>query len=234
MFTLATRTAPGRPNEDFALVTADVAIVVDGAGGSDDSCTHPGDWYARQLGGQLLAALADDPRLALAQALGRAVHAVSRLHVYTCDLSSGTIPTATVGMLRVGPESVDVLALGDCAVVVDTEAGPQVTTDLGADTHWVGADPRAAEHALANSYPRGWVRRLAVLSDGATRPGAAAGLTWPAYLDLLDSLGAARLIERLDRIGQDARGAADGDPGADGTGTVVPLDDITIVHAVLA
>jgi hypothetical protein len=56
-------------------------------------------------------------------------------------------------------------------------------------------------HSLTRSYPRESVRRAAVLSDGATRPVDQMGLyKWPAYLDLLDKLGVAGLIDHVRSI----------------------------------
>jgi hypothetical protein len=241
VFTLATDSAPGRPNEDFVLATTDLAIVVDGAGIPFGGCTHGVAWYSRQLGAHTMAALVAEPDLPLIEGLARGLRAVARLHVHTCDLTSENTPCAAVGILRIGLDTVDTLALSDVTIVVDTEAGPQITCDLaiealagtepaalaglwiGSPEHkaalahlverqtatrnrddgwWVAAsDPQAAYHSLAKSYPRETVRRAAVLSDGATRPVDQMGIyEWPAYLDLLDKLGPAGLIDHVRSI----------------------------------
>jgi hypothetical protein len=216
VFSLATDAAPGRPNEDFVLATADLAVVVDG-GGDSGACSHGVPWFARQLGTHTVAALVDEPDLPLAEALGRGIRAVSRMHVYSCDLSSGAAPTATVGLIRVRRDAVDVLALGDCVVLVDTDAGPQITRDVtGGEPRTAGAQPQAAHQAVTNSYPRGWVRSVAALSDGAARPAERAG--WPQCLDLLARTGAGTLLRHTRSWQQ-----------ADPTGP----DDATIAHATL-
>jgi hypothetical protein len=265
VFSLATDAAPGRPNEDFVLAATDIAIVIDGAGIPFGDCTHGVAWYSRQLAAQTMATLVAEPEIPLTEGLARGINAVAKLHVYTCDLDSPTTPCAAVGILRIGPETVDTLALSDCVIVVDTDAGPQVTCDLaieelagtepaslaglriGSDEHkaalaalverqtatrnredgwWVAAsDPQAAYHSLTNSYPRASVRRAAAFSDGATRPVDQMGLyDWPEYLDLLDKLGPAGLIDHVRAIEK-----------ADPDGVTHPRtkthDDATAAHA---
>src|SRR3712207_671924 len=61
LFALATDAAPGRPNEDFAVASTDLAVVVDGAGIPFGGCHHGVAWYAQQLGVHTLAALIGTP-----------------------------------------------------------------------------------------------------------------------------------------------------------------------------
>jgi hypothetical protein len=220
VFSLATQAAPGRPNEDFALASTDLVVVIDGDGAPDGDCHHGVPWFSRQLGTQTMAALVDDPEMPLAEGLARGIRAVGRLHVYTCDLASRRTPSAAVGILRIGPDAVDTLSLGGCVVVVDAGDGPQLTRDLTGSEN-AAAEPRAARLALTNSYPREKVRRVAVLSDGAAAPADRdGGYAWPDYLDLLDTLGPIGLLSRLQTRGEL------GDAGAG-----VPPDDATVVHA---
>lgn len=241
MFSLATDAAPGRPNEDFVVTTPDLAIVVDGAGVPMGGCHHGVAWYAQQLGAQTLSALSGRPDIPLTKGLYEALAAVAALHADTCDLSDPGTPCAAVGILRIGEDTIDTLALSDVTVMVETEQGPQITCDLrieeisgtepaavegmlfGTHEHraaisalvqnqtrtrnrpdgwWVAAaDPNAALHAVVNSYPRGEVKRLAIFSDGATRPVDQMGLyTWSEYIDLLSNLGPDRLIEHVRHI----------------------------------
>ncbi|MGW6280795.1 hypothetical protein [Kribbella sp. NPDC055071] len=241
MFSLATDAAPGRPNEDFVVVTPDLAIVVDGAGVPMGGCRHGVAWYAQQLGAHTLRALAGHPDLSLRDGLHEALAAVAASHSDTCDLDDPGTPCAAVGILRVGADQVDTLALSDVTVLVESGEGPQVTCDLRIeeiagtepdavaglkfntpehkaalaelvstqtrtrnrpDGWWVAAaEPEAACHALVNSYPRSGVRRLAIFSDGATRPVDQMGLYgWPEYLDLLDKVGPAKLIDHVREI----------------------------------
>lgn len=267
MFSLATNAAPGRPNEDFAVITPELAIVVDGAGVPQAGCYHGVAWYARQLGTQTAAALTENTDLSLSDGLAAGIRAVAALHADTCDLESPNTPCAAVGILRAGVDSVDTLALSDAVVVVDLIAeGPQVTCDLaierwsapepvalaglrfGTDAHqealsrlveaqtatrncadgwWVASnDPGAAYHALAKSYPRSAVRRMAAFSDGATRPVDQMGLyEWSAYLDLLDKLGPRDLITHVRSIEEE-------DPDGDRFPRTKRHDDATVVQFV--
>lgn len=201
-------------------------------------CHHGVAWYAQQLGARTLAALAGRPELPLTEGLYEALAAVAASHADTCDLTDPGTPCAAVGILRIGPETVDTLALSDVTVVIENKQGPQVTCDLRieeisgtepdavagmlfntpehkaaltalvsnqtrtrnrADGWWVAAsDPEAARHALTNSYPRSSIRRMAIFSDGATRPVDQMGLySWSEYLTLLDKLGPAGLVAHV-------------------------------------
>jgi hypothetical protein len=240
VFSIATHGAPGRPNEDAVVATPGLAVVVDGAGVPFGGCLHGVAWYARRLAASTTAALVDD-ELSLREGLAAGIAAVADLHRTSCDLSSGSTPCAAVGILRVGDELVEALALSDVTVAVETEDGVSVTCDLSIENHsgaeptvlaglvigssghaqalrrlverqtatrnredgwWVAAaDPAAAGHAMVNTYPREALRRVVVLSDGATRPVDQMGLySWPDYLDLLDTLGPTDLIARIRKI----------------------------------
>jgi hypothetical protein len=60
------------------------------------------------------------------------------------------------------------------------------------------ADREAAHHSVVNAYRRDEVHRLAIFSDGATRPADQMDLyTWREYLDLLEKLGPAGLISHV-------------------------------------
>nr|MDQ3578725.1 hypothetical protein [Actinomycetota bacterium] len=130
VFSLATNAAPGRANEDFALATTDLAIVIDGAGVPMGGCHHGVTWYSQQLGVRTMSALIGRPQLSLADGLAKAIERVAALHADTCDLTDPGTPCAAVGILRIGPRTVDTLALSDVTVLVETDAGPQLTCDL--------------------------------------------------------------------------------------------------------
>ncbi|WP_328466752.1 hypothetical protein OHA21_47120 [Actinoplanes sp. NBC_00393] len=130
MFALATDAAPGRPNEDFVVATPEIAVVVDGAGIPFGGCLHGVAWYAQQLGVQTLSALVEKPGIALNEGLAIGIAAVADLHRDTCDLSNPGTPCAAIGILRIGEDQVDTLALSDVSIVVDLESGPEVTCDL--------------------------------------------------------------------------------------------------------
>jgi hypothetical protein len=204
-------------------------------------CRHGVAWYAQQLGARTLGALAGRPDVSLRDGLYEALSAVAESHADTCDLTDPGTPCAAVGVLRIGDEKVDTLALSDVTVLVEDKEGPQITCDLRieeiagtepdavaglmfdtpehkaalaelvstqtrtrnrTDGWWVAAaEPEAALHAVVNTYPRHDVRRLAIFSDGATRPVDQMGLhSWPQYLDLLDKVGPAQLINHVREI----------------------------------
>jgi hypothetical protein len=142
VFTLATDSAPGRPNEDFVIATADLAVVVDGAGIPFGGCHHGVAWYARQLGARTLAALVATPQMSLTDGLAEGISAVADLHSGTCDLTSAGTPCAAIGILRLGDVDVDVLSLSDVTVVVDVDGRPEVTCDLSIE-EISGTEPAA-------------------------------------------------------------------------------------------
>jgi hypothetical protein len=115
----------------------------------------------------------------------------------TCDLSieqiSGTEPEAVAGSLF-GSDA-HRTALADLVA-------RQTATRNRTDGWWVAAaDPDAAQHAHTATYPRATMRRASAFSDGATRPvDQMRCYDWSAYLDLLDKLGPAGLIEHVRTI----------------------------------
>ena len=156
MFALATDAAPGRPNEDFVIATPEISVVVDGAGVPFGGCHHGVSWYARQLGTRTMAALTSDPVLPLADGLAAGIEAVADLHRESCDLGDPGTPCAAIGILRIGSDTVDTLALSDVSIVVDLVTGLEVTCDLSIE-EISGTEPDAvmglrfgtAEHAAA-------------------------------------------------------------------------------------
>lgn len=142
MFSLATDAAPGRPNEDFVIASADLAVVVDGAGIPFGGCHHGVAWYARQLGVRTAAALAASADIPLAEGLAEGIASVAALHADTCDLTNPGTPCAAIGILRIGLHHVDALALSDVSVVVDLDTGPEVTCDLSIE-EISGTEPAA-------------------------------------------------------------------------------------------
>ncbi|MGH3620243.1 MAG: hypothetical protein ACRDQ5_00415, partial [Sciscionella sp.] len=88
---------------------------------------------------------------------------------------------------------------------------------------WVAAaNPEAAYHAQALRLPSRKVRRLVVMSDGATRPVDQMNLyQWDEYLDLLDKLGPAGLISHV-------RGIESADPSGMRYSRTKCHDDVSI------
>lgn len=115
----------------------------------------------------------------------------------TCDLSieeiSGTEPDAVAGFQFDTAGHTSALA-----ALVDR----QTATRNRLDGWWVAAaNPDAANHAHASSYPIEAVSRAAAFSDGATRPVDQMALyPWSDYLDLLDKVGPYGLISHVRSI----------------------------------
>src|SRR3954451_24131280 len=122
-----------RPNEDFASVTVNTMILLDGAGtpvGSESGCMHGVAWFVRQLGAQFLAESTKDPRCSLTLCLSRAIRNVRDSHKDTCDLLHPGTPSSTVVAVRLGADSAEYLVLADSVLLLDlTDGDPVVLTD---------------------------------------------------------------------------------------------------------
>lgn len=128
---------PDQPNEDFTAAGATGAVLLDGAGlsGTATKCVHGVAWYARHLGGALLAGL-PDPERPLPAVLADGIRETAALHAGTCQLHDdpGT-PSATVVMVRFAGDRLEYLVLADSVLLLvpaGTDA-PIVITDLRAD-----------------------------------------------------------------------------------------------------
>ncbi|MFB4311966.1 protein phosphatase 2C domain-containing protein [Actinomadura sp. GTD37] len=211
---------PGRPerdNEDFAAAAPGLLLVVDGAGapaGVESGCAHSVSWYARNLGGLLLAA-ASDVALGLDEALAVSIERVNALHATTCDLGHPGSPSATVALARVGDGRLEHLVLSDSVLVLDRlDRGPTVITDdrlaeviarldepdghspVGSDEHTGLLRSRVERLASYRNQSGGfWV--------ASTKPEAAdQALTGSIPLAELDAVallsdGASRLVDRF-------------------------------------
>ncbi|WP_030392955.1 protein phosphatase 2C domain-containing protein [Kitasatospora purpeofusca] len=146
-------TAPGgpNPNEDWVGATSSLAVVLDGlsTAGLDTGCQHGVPWYVAQLGGHLVAALAD-PGRPLADGLAQALEQVAALHP-GCDLANPGTPSATVSILRAGAEQFDYLVLADSPIVFERDGEYLVKTDLRVDT--VVPELRAETERFATGTP---------------------------------------------------------------------------------
>ena len=117
LVSLATDSArPDRDNEDFAAASANVAVLLDGAGtpgGAESGCVHGVAWFTRQLGAQLLAEASEDDERPLPECLRNAICHTRNLHAETCDLDHPGTPSATVIVVRLGPDNLEYLVLAD-------------------------------------------------------------------------------------------------------------------------
>jgi Protein phosphatase 2C len=218
---------PGWPNEDYACVGPEAAVLLDGCTtfppGSDTGCVHGVAWYARTLGTELLAAITGEPKIPLAEALAGAIEQVRDRHVGTCDLSLRHTPAATVTAVRAEPGGIAYLALSDSSIAADVGDGrpPQVITDRH---RAAAADPAAASVAATGTIPAAGLRGIALLSDGATR-----------ITDLYHQVSWAQIIEVIRDDGPEAlirqvRAAEDTDPDGQRWPRTKPRDDATIVY----
>ncbi|WP_392675094.1 hypothetical protein [Streptomyces sp. LN785] len=117
---LACVPAPGRAGkgcEDHGALGPSTVVVVDGVGLLGRGCRHGVAWYARQLASATLAAVAGGD-VPLADGLASAIATVAACH-RDCDLAHPDTPSAAVGVLRIGADSVETLSLADVAIVVD-------------------------------------------------------------------------------------------------------------------
>ncbi|MGW0121248.1 hypothetical protein [Streptomyces sp. NPDC003327] len=132
---VAIDTEPGgaTPNEDWVAATSSFAIVLDGVStaGLDTGCRHGVPWYVAQLGGHLVAALAN-PNESLTDGLATALEQVAALHA-ECDLGNPGTPSATVAILRQRDGVLDHLVLADSPIVLENHQGVSVITDLRVD-----------------------------------------------------------------------------------------------------
>jgi hypothetical protein len=121
----------GHVNEDFVGAVPDAVVLLDGAGipGTDHLCEHGVEWYTRRLGTALLARLPAHWR-ALVAVLAEAISEVADLHRGTCAIADPSSPQASVAVVRLAGQRLDVLVLGDCHVVLALDgADPVVVTD---------------------------------------------------------------------------------------------------------
>jgi hypothetical protein len=219
--TLATEAAkPDQPNEDFAAASPDALVLLDGAGtppGSEAGCIHGVAWYARTLGGVLLAKITGND-VPLADALGDAIGYVRSLHADTCDLTHPGSPSATVVAVRVRAGVLSYLVLADSVLVLDRAGeGPEVVTDDREAR--VGRELRKPMDALPAGTPgHDDARRtyMEALRSSRNRPGGfwvassdpeAAGQALNGSVSVDDlsfvavlSDGASRLVDRFDLL----------------------------------
>ena len=124
-FLLATEPGhPDRDNEDFAAVTPDGAVLLDGVSaphGVDTGCTHGVAWFTRRLGGLLVAGLAGDRPLR--DVLAEAITTAASLHGPACDLGGRETPSATVVLVRLTGDRLDHLVLSDSVLLVENADG---------------------------------------------------------------------------------------------------------------
>ncbi|MEU9477012.1 protein phosphatase 2C domain-containing protein [Streptomyces sp. NPDC048191] len=199
-------------------------IVLDGVtpprGGT--GCLHSVPWFTARLGGALTELTVSGRDLTLPEVLSRAIGRTAGAHAQTCELSHPRTPQATVALARWSAETVEYLVLSDSALLLQGPDGKvtpvlddrlarlprsALATDALVDAtlrnkeggfFTAAADPAVAARAVAGTLPRGAVRALAALTDGATRwtekfhEG-----DWAALFDVVAKEGARSLVDRV-------------------------------------
>jgi hypothetical protein len=170
-------------------------VILDGVTPPKDGtgCLHSVPWFVAHLGGALIELTVSCRDLTLPAILARAILRTAEAHEGSCDLSHPRTPQATVVMARWSPDEVEYLVLSDSALLVESADGgvtavlddrlsrlprAALATDALVDTtvrnreggfFTAAADPSVAARAVTGVLPRGEVRALAALTDGATR-----------------------------------------------------------------
>lgn len=207
-------------NEDLVVTGPDFVVLLDGAtapAGLDSGCRHTVSWLVGQLGGQLAVPLLARSTAPLADLLAGAIVAVGKQHVGTCDLTNRDSPSTTVSIVRGTATSLDYLVLADSPVLLRTTAQQvDVIVDTRVDElpeytfeavrrlrnqpggFWAAStEPQAAYEAISGSRDRADAELVAVLSDGASRYADRYGHSWPELIEVLETEGPRRLIDRV-------------------------------------
>ncbi|MFF4904902.1 protein phosphatase 2C domain-containing protein [Streptomyces sp. NPDC001260] len=210
-------------------------VVLDGVtpprGGT--GCLHSVPWFTARLGGALTELTVSLPDAPLTEVLSRAITRTAEAHERTCDLSHPRTPQATVVVARWDAETVEYLVLSDSALLLRSPDGlvtavlddrisrlpaASLATDAIVDStvrnkeggfFTAAADPAVAARAVTGAVPRGRVRALAALTDGAARWVDRFGEgDWEDCLRFLGKEGAQALVNRvreLERADEQAR-----------------------------
>ncbi|MGN9844120.1 protein phosphatase 2C domain-containing protein [Nonomuraea sp. H19] len=245
MFTEITyATAPGseRPNEDLVIAGPSWIVVLDGAtaaAGVDSGCAHDVPWLVARLGGALAGRLAVDRDTPLAGVLEAAIDATAAAHGQGCDLGNPDSPSSTVAMVRLGPERVEYLVLGDSPVVLSLAGGGvQVVDDDRLERlpggrpyppelvrrmrnapggFWVAAArPEAAGQSVTGAVDAREVRGVGVCTDGVARLVDWYGWSWADVVTTLDGAGPGAVIRAVREL-EAARGPVRGKRHDDAT-----------------
>ncbi|MEU9071873.1 hypothetical protein AB0D60_33945 [Streptomyces sp. NPDC048306] len=148
------------PNEDWVAGTSTLAVVLDGlsTAGLSTGCRHGVPWYVTQLGGHLVAALADLDR-PLSDGLADALERVAAAHP-ECDLEDPGTPSATVAILRQRYGVLDHLVLADSPIVLEGTEGHTVISDLRVDEVLPELRAEVERHETHTSGHREALQRL--------------------------------------------------------------------------
>lgn len=215
-------------------------------------CLHSVPWFTARLGGALTELTLSGGDLTLPEILAAAISRTAAAHTLTCELSHPRTPQATVVLVRWSARTVDYLVLSDSALLLERRDGT-VTPILDDRLAWLpraslvsdavadatvrnkeggfftaAANASVAVRAVTGSLPRGEVRALAALTDGAARWVEKFGEGgWADCLALVRERGARALVDRVRELE-----AADREERAF-LGRSKTHDDATVVYAEL-
>ncbi|MQY34778.1 hypothetical protein SRB17_27480 [Streptomyces sp. RB17] len=202
-------------------------IVLDGVTPprGETGCLHSVPWFTARLGGALTELTVSSGDLTLPEILSRAIGRTAGAHVQTCELSHPRTPQATVAVARWSAETVEYLVLSDSALLLQGTDGTvtpvlddrlarlprsALATDALVDAtlrnkeggfFTAAADPSVAARAVTGTVPRGEVRALAALTDGATRwTEKFREGDWQALFELVAKEGARSLVDRVRQL----------------------------------
>lgn len=201
-----------RANEDYVAMSADAAVVVDGAGtpaGAASGCRHGVAWFARSLALAFVGELSGAG--SLVDGLAAAIGVVRSAHGDGCDLGHPGSPAATVVAVRFRQGVMEYLVLCDAVLAVDVAGGePLVVSDdrLAVITRRL----RAGMDALATGLPEHEAARTSLVEElqayrnvpggywvAAAEP-MAAGHAFTGELPVADVAGVALLSDGASRL----------------------------------
>lgn len=107
---------PATSGDDRLVVTDNAIIVLDGATAHDPAMPSAGE-YVDRLAAELAGSIEEAMPLAevLAQSISRTTEALG--------ITPGLAPSSTVALVRIGPDAVNALILGDSSVIVGRRGG---------------------------------------------------------------------------------------------------------------
>jgi hypothetical protein len=189
---------------------------------AEPGCTHSVPWFCARLGGALTELSVSRRDLSLPQVLSAAISRTADAHATTCDLSHPRTPQATVAVARWDEAVVEYLVLCDAVLLLESTDGtvtpvlddrlarlPRTALTSAAVVDGTlrnkeggfftaAADPGVAGRAVSGTVPRGSVRALAALTDGAGRWVETFGEGgWGELFGVLRGEGAEVLVERV-------------------------------------
>jgi protein phosphatase 2C-like protein len=232
-FTAVSEPTPGRVNEDCVILGNTWAAVLDGATAPpsvDSGCVHDVRWLVNQLAGNLARILLNSPAAALTDVAAEAIASTCTAHESTCDLRNPDSPSSTMTIVRELDSRLDYLTLADSPLVVDLTgkvvsiaddrtahlkdysiAGVSAVRNTPEGFYVASTMPEAAYHSVHGSFEANEVRRLALLTDGASRLADYFRLvSWAELLDILEDFGPRELLNRTREVERSSEGPKDG------------------------